>query len=461
MPDSKPADVPPADLEALRASLDGDALIRGDSAWEAARQAWNLVAVQEPALVVMAESAADVAAAVGFARDQGLQVAPQSTGHGAAPLSDLGSAVLLKTSRMAGVEIDPGAGIASVGAGAKWGEVCGPAGEHGLACLHGSSGTVGVAGYTLSGGLGWLARSRGFACNNVRSLEAVTADGRIRRVDRDSEPDLFWALRGGGGSHAIVTSFEHELIELREAFGGSLMWPIERAPEVSRAWLSWASAAPDELSMTLKLIRFPPFPQVPEPLRGRALVAVTFVYAGAAEAGEELIAPLRALGEPSMDTVATVPAPSLATLAGDPEDPVPALGAGLLLESLDDEAIDAYVELAGPDADVPLIFLEIRRLGGALGRGSGEHGALDVAGAEYLLYGLGPMMSPEMGDAVRGTLGGVTERMAPWAADHCLLAFAEQRQDLRSCYPASVADRLERIKSEFDPDDLILANHRD
>jgi hypothetical protein len=239
------------------------------------------------------------------------------------------------------------------------------------------------------------------------------------------------------------------------------MWPIERAPEVSRAWLSWASAAPDELSMTLKLIRFPPFPQVPEPLRGRALVAVTFVYAGAAEAGEELIAPLRALGEPYMDTVATVPAPALATLAGDPEDPVPALGAGLLLESLDDEAIDAYVELAGPDADVPLIFLEIRRLGGALGRGSGEHGALDVAGAEYLLYGLGPMMSPEMGDAVRGTLGGVTERMAPWAADHCLLAFAEQRQDLRSCYPASVADRLERIKSEFDPDDLILANHRD
>src|SRR6188472_2936497 len=135
MSDSKPADVPPADLEALRANLDGDALVRGDSAWEAARQAWNLVAVQEPALVVMAESAGDVAAAVGFARDQGLQIAPQSTGHGAAPLSDLGSAVLLKTSRMAGVEIDPGAGVASVGAGAKWGEVCAPAGEHDLVCL--------------------------------------------------------------------------------------------------------------------------------------------------------------------------------------------------------------------------------------------------------------------------------------------------------------------------------------
>ena len=126
---------------------------------------------------------------------------------------------------------DPGEQVATIGAGAKWSDVVGPAAEHGLAALHGSSGTVGVAGYTVSGGLGWLARSRGFACNSVRGMEVVTADGEIRRVGPDSEPDLFWALRGGGGTHAISTSFDHGLVELAEAYAGSLMWPIEKAGE--------------------------------------------------------------------------------------------------------------------------------------------------------------------------------------------------------------------------------------
>lgn len=450
-----------ADLDALRGGLEGDALAPGDPAWDASRQPWNLVADQHPALIVMAESAADVAAAVRFARDRGLRVAPQSTGHGAAPLADLGGAVLVRTSRMAGVSIDPGARVATVGAGAKWGAVCEPAAEHGLACLHGSSGTVGVAGYTLSGGLGWLARSRGFACNSVRSMEVVTADGEVRRAAPDSEPDLFWALRGGGGTHAIATSFDHGLVELAEAYAGSLMWPIEQAADVAHAWREWTEGMPEELSATLKLLRFPPFPQIPEPLRGRALVATTFVYTGDAVSGAELIAPLRGLGEPYMDTVATVPAPALATIAGDPEDPLPALGAGFLLESLDADAVDAYVELAGPDVDVPLIFLEIRRLGGALDRSSDDHGVLDTAGAGYLLYGIGPVMSPAAGTAIRGVLDGVAGRMEPWTADHCLPAFAEQRGDLRSCYPPEVADRLERVKADYDPDGLILASHTD
>jgi len=450
-----------ADLDGLRKRLSGDALAPGDSAWDASRQAWNLIADQHPALVVMAESAADVAETVRFARDRDLRLSPQSTGHGAAPLGDLGGAVLLRTSRMADVSIEPDAGVATIGAGAKWGEVCDPAAEHGLACLHGSSGTVGVAGYTLSGGLGWLARSHGFACNRVRSMEVVTADGEIRRVASDSEPDLFWALRGGGGGQAIVTSFDHGLVEMADAYAGSLMWPIEKAGEIASAWRDWAEGLPDELSATLKLLRFPPFPPIPEPLRGRALVAMTFVYTGNAAAGEELLAPMRALGEPYMDTVATVPAPTLATIAGDPEDPVPALGAGFLLESLDPDGIDAFVELAGPEVDVPLIALEIRRLGGALNRSSADHGALDTAGAEYLLYGIGAVMSPEVGTAIGGVLDRVEERMGPWTTDHCLLAFAEQRDDLRSCLPAAVADRLEQVKADYDPDGLILANHSD
>lgn len=449
------------DLDGLRGALEGDALVSGDSAWDAGRQAWNLIAEQDPALIVHAESAADVAATMTFARDHDLRVAPQSTGHGAAPMPDLGGAILLRTSRMASVSIDPGAQVATIGAGAKWADVLGPAAEHGLAALHGSSGTVGVAGYTLSGGLGWLARSRGFACNSVRGMEAVTADGEIRRVDADTDPDLFWALRGGGGTHAVVTSFDHGLVEMREAFAGSLMWPIERAREISQAWREWVAGAPDELSATQKLVRFPPFPQVPDPLRGRALVAITFVYAGDAAEGEDLLAPIRALGEPYLEHVDTVPAPALGSLAGDPEDPVPGGGAGYLLETLDEDAIDAYVEIAGPDTDVPLIHLELRRLGGALDRSDPAHGALDIAGADYLLYGVGAVMSPEVGEAIKALFSRIEERMAPWTADHALLAFAEQRPDLSSCFPAATAERLERLKSERDPDGLILANHGD
>jgi FAD/FMN-containing dehydrogenase len=461
MAEGSPAAITDGDLESLRGALDGDALVSGDSAWDAGRQAWNLIAQQDPALIVHAESARDVAATLNFAREHDLRVAPQGTGHGAAPLPDLGGAILLRTGRMTSVSVDPAAQVATIGCGAKWSDVVGPVAEHGLAALHGSSGTVGVAGYTVSGGLGWLARSRGFACNSVRGMEVVTADGEIRRVDAESDSDLFWALRGGGGTHAIVTSFDHGLVEMREAFAGSMMWPIERAREVSQAWREWTAAAPDELGATLKLVRFPPFPHIPDPLRGRALVAVTFVYAGEEADGEEVLAPMRALGEPYMEMVGTLPAPALSTLAGDPEDPVPGGGAGLLLESLDEDAIDAYVELAGPDTDVPLIFLELRRLGGALDRSDPAHGALDVAGAGYLLYGVGAVMSPEVGEAIKALFSRVEERMAPWTAKHSLLAFAEQRPDLRGCFPVAVAERLERIKAERDPDGLILANHSD
>lgn len=459
--ESNPTAISDAGLAELRGALAGDALVPGDPAWDDDRQAWNLAAEQHPALIVVAESASDVAEAIGFARAHGLRVAPQSTGHGAAPLPDLGAAMLLRTSRMTGVSVDPQARTATVAAGARWADVAGPAAEHGLAALHGSSGTVGVAGYTLSGGLGWLGRSRGFACNSVAAMEVVTADGEVRRVDAESDPDLFWALRGGGGTHAVVTSFEHGLVELREAYGGSLMWPIEMAGTVAQAWRAWTRSAPDELAATLKLIRFPPFPDVPEPMRGRALAAVTFVYCGDAASGEELLGPMRSVGAPYVDTVATVDARDLVSLAGDPADPVPARGAGFLLESLDEDAIDAYVELAGPDADVPLIFLEIRHLGGALERSSHSHGAVDTAGAPYLLNGVGAVIGPEVDQAIGDLFGRIERRMGPWLADHALPAFAEQRPDLRSCFPAATADRLERVKATYDPDGLLLANHAD
>ena len=204
------------DAQALRARVAGDVVTPADEAWDEARQAWNLAVDQRPVAVVLAETADDVVVTIEEARAAGLRVAPQGTGHNAAPLGELSGTILLRTSRMRGVEIDPAAQIARVEAGVIWIEVVEAAAEHGLAALAGSSPDVGVVGYTLGGGLSWLARKYGFAANQVTAVELVTADGRFIRADRENEPDLFWAVRGGGGSFGVVTALEFRLFPLTE-----------------------------------------------------------------------------------------------------------------------------------------------------------------------------------------------------------------------------------------------------
>ncbi|MBN9621367.1 MAG: FAD-binding oxidoreductase, partial [Actinobacteria bacterium] len=331
----------------LRAALAGDVVAEGEAGWDAARQAWNLTADQRPPLVVMAGTVADVAATVRFAAANGLKVAPQSTGHGATSMGDLAGTVLLKTSRLTAVAVDPAARTATVEAGALWSDVVGPAGEHGLVGLHGLSAAVGVAGYVLGGGIGWLTRLHGFASTHVRSFEVVGADGEPRRVDAAGDPDLFWALRGGGGRPAIVTSFELGLFELREAFAGALIWPIAEAEAVVGAWREWIAAVPNELSSTLKLIRYPPLPSVPDKLRGRAVVAIMLAFTGTAERGDELVAPLRAVAGPLLDTLGTVSGPALADVAGDPTNPTPASGHAGLVDRIGPDETDALLALAG------------------------------------------------------------------------------------------------------------------
>ena len=375
-------------------------------------------------------------------------------------LGDLSGAILLRTSRLTGVEIDPGARTAKVEAGAPWRAVVAAAGEHGLAGLHGMSAGVGVAGYTLGGGLGWLARREGFASSHVRAFDVVTAGGDELHVDADHEPDLFWALRGGGGGPVIVRSLEFGLIPLETAFAGALMWPIEQAGELVHAYRAWIAAAPDSVTATLKLVRFPPVPEVPEPLRGRRLVAVTLAFTGAVEEGEEIVAPLRAAAPPYLDTLAIVPATALGDIAGDPPGPLPGIGGSVLLERFTAETADAYVELAGPGADIPLISLEVRHLGGALRHPDRDPGAAGAVEAEALVYGVGAPVTPEVGTAIGATLDAVRDRLAPWTGERrTLLTFDEQDPGLRSSFPPGVADRLARIGAAYDPDARLLANH--
>ena len=318
------------DLEALRAAVTGEVFASGETGYDQARQAWNLAIDERPAVVVMSESAADVAQAVRFARTRGMRIAPQGTGHGAEPLEPLRGAMLLRTVRMRSVRIDPVSRTARADAGALWQDVTVPAGEHGLAALAGSSANVGVTGYTLGGGMGWLARRYGLAANSVTAAELVIPSGRFVRTDADHEPDLFWAVRGGGGSVGVVTALEMRLYPVRELYAGALFFPLQRAAQVLHAWRAWTSTVPDEVTSQGRILRLPPLPEIPEPLRGRAFALVEAAYLGDAGTGSELLGPLRRLG-PELDTFAMIPPPALGQLHMDPDQPVPNQGDGASL----------------------------------------------------------------------------------------------------------------------------------
>jgi FAD/FMN-containing dehydrogenase len=446
------------DVETLRTAVAGDVFIPGEVGYDEARQAWNLTIDERPAVVVMAESAADVVQAVRFARFRGMRIAPQGTGHGSEPLEPLQGAMLLRTVRMCGVRINPAARIARAEAGALWQDVTVPAGQHGLAALAGSSPDVGVTGYTLGGGMGWLARRYGLAANSVTAAEIVTPDGRLRRADADHEPDLLWAVKGGGGSVGVVTALEMRLYPVRELYAGALFFPIQRAAEVLHAWRAWTGTVPDEVTSLSRILRLPPLPEVPEPLRGRAFTLVEAACLGDADAGAALIRPLRQLG-PDLDTFAMIPAPALQQLHMDPGQPVPAQGDGALLADFPAAAIDALIAVAGPDADTPLASIEVRHLGGALARPAPDGGALAEIEAKYGMFAAGFTSTPELAATVRGHAQAVKDALAAWHASYDYYNFEETPAAASAVLPPASYRRLQKIKASYDPDQAIISAH--
>jgi FAD binding domain len=430
-----------------------------DPDWDEARAAWNLAADQRPEAVVFAENADDVAATVRFAAANDLKVAAQGTGHGAAPLAPLEGAILLKTERMRGVEVDPEAGTARVEAGVLSIELGEAANEHGLCSLPGSSPDVGVVGYTLGGGLSWLARRHGFACNRVAAIELVTAEGEPRTVDAENDPDLFWAMRGGGGGYAVVTALRLDLLPIAEIYAGALVFPAEVGAAAVRTYRDWTAGLPDEVTSVVRFITPPPIPDVPEPIRGRPLLTIDAACIGDRAEGETTIAPLREIGETIMDTFAWMPTAGLSRIHMDPETPVPGVGEGQTVTALPDEAIDAFAAVAGPDSGSPLLLSELRQLGGAIGRPAENGGALSHLDAEFVMYSVGMPMSPELAEAIPVHLGKIDEAMAPWAADGGYYNFVEGPCDVDAILPPDVCERLAEVKRSSDPEGRILANH--
>jgi FAD binding domain-containing protein/berberine-like enzyme len=430
-----------------------------DPGWDEARQAWNLAVDQRPAAVAVPESAQDVVDAVRFARDRGLRVAAQGTGHNAAPLGDLADTVLVKTHAMRGLVIDPAAKVARAEAGVIWQQVADAAAKYGLAGLAGSAPDVGVVGYTLGGGLSWLGRTYGLSANNVEAFELVTADGTLVRAGAASEPDLFWALRGGGGSFGVVTAVELRLFPVTKAYAGLMWYPVERASEVLHAWRELTqSGLPDAFTTTARLMNFPPITDIPEPIRGQSFAIIDVIHLGAPAQADALLAPLRALG-PVMDTVGAIPAPSLGHLHMDPEHPVPAKGDGLLLSSLPARAIDQLLTAAGPGTGSPLLATELRHLGGELRRPRPGNGALAAIDAGYALFAAGIARASDAAQVVEAGVAAVTSAMTPWAARQMYLNFAETRRDPASFWRPHAYHRLRRIKAAKDPHNVIRANH--
>ena len=339
-------------MPAVQSPLSTTILTPDDHGWDDARKAWDLAVDQRPAAVALPESPADVVAAVRYARERNLRVAAQGTGHNAAPLGTLDGTLLVKTSRMRRLTIDPVARTARAEAGVTWLQVAEAAAEHGLAGLAGSSPDVGVVGYTLGGGMSWLGRSYGLAANNVQAIELVRADGRLVRADACHETELFWALRGGGGSFGVVTAIELRLFPVTEVYAGLLWWPVDAASEVLQAWRELTQGdLPDEFTTSARLMNFPPVPEVPEQIRGRSFVVVDVIHLGTPAEADALLAPLRAL-RPATDTIGMIPTPALCHLHMDPEQPSLGAGDGSLLAALPAEAVDAIVRIAGPGTEL-------------------------------------------------------------------------------------------------------------
>lgn len=441
-------------------TLAGKVITPGHARYDEARRAWKLTVDQRPAAIVVPESADDVAAAIMLSSERGHRIAVQATGHGAGPLGALEDTILLKTERLRDVRVDGQSRLARVQAGALWLDVVEAAAAHGLAALACSSPDVGVVGYTLGGGLSLIGRNYGLCASAVRAIELVTADGRLVRCDHEHEPDLFWALRGGGGSFGVVTAIELELLPLEHAYAGVLFYPIERGSEVLHAWrqLTASRELPDELSTVGRYLRVPPIPEVPEQLRGQSFVVVHVYHVGEPAQADELLAPLRAL-RPLNDTIQAVPIPALGHVHMEPEQPMPAAGDGLLLAELPGEALDAFIEVAGEDADVPLVSVELRHLGGELARPRPTGGALPAIDAQYALYAVGFVPTPEQAAPVRAQVRAIQAALGPWAARQMFLNLADTRRRAASFWSEQAYARLRRIKADVDPDNRIRANH--
>ncbi len=443
-------------LAELQRRAAGTLHVPGDPTWDEARRPWAVLVEQTPLAVLEVRDADDVRVAVRWAADRGVQVSAQPVGHGAT--GPLDQVLLLRTRALGGIEVDVARRTARIGAGVKAGELLAALDGTGLSFLAGSNPDPSVVGMTITGGISWFGRAYGLGANSILSVELVDGLGRVRHVSAEEDPELFWALRGGGGDFGIITRLELRLHPVPQVYGGRLLWPVEQMDEVLRAFAEVTAAAPPELSVWFHAYRFPPFPEVPEPLRGRAFASVAVAFIGDGAECEPHLAAFRRLPVPVLDLVGDVPLAALGTIADEPVDPTPSIEWSTLLTSLDDDLLEHLVATVGADSGSPLAVVQLRHLGAAFSSRVEGQGAAGHVEEPFQLFAVGIPGTPELGRAIEASLGRLEVATARWSTGRALLNFVGAHGDTSRCWTSEVRERLGAVKRACDPLDTLRSN---
>jgi FAD/FMN-containing dehydrogenase len=448
----------PPDVSGL-ADVRGPVLLPDDAGYAEEIAAFNAAVEHRPAVLVGAASATDVQTALRYAAAHGISVAVQATGHGATEPFESG--LLISTRRLNAVAVEPVARTATIGAGVRWREVILAAAEHGLAPLSGSSSDVGAIGYTLGGGLPVMCRTFGWAADYVLGADLVTADGVLRRVDAEHEPDLLWGLCGGKGNLGVVTEMTIGLVPVSTVYGGGIFYATEHIPDVLHAYLDWAAALPEQTSTSVAVLRLPPVPQVPEPIRGRTVAHLRVCHVGDPGEGRQLVAPMRAVAPALIDHVQEMPYTAVDAIHADPDHPVPFCQRGSLLRELTHRTVDALLAVAGPQVPAPLMVCELRQLGGALRRGPVAGNAVSGRTAGYSLNAVG-LLTPDTLQAGPAAVDSVIDAAEPWSTGGTLVNLHGRpgnEADRARAWEPETYRRLAGLSHELDPAGLLRHEH--
>ena len=447
-------------LRSLADRLAGEVIAPGDPRYDEVRSVWNALVDRRPAAVCRCTSTGDVIEALAFARRRGLAVAVRGGGHDVAGNGVCEGGLVLDLSPMRAVTVDAEARTARAEAGATWGEFDAATGAFGLATTGGQVSTVGVAGLTLGGGVGWLKRRHGLACDNLLAADVVTADGRVVRASERDNSELFWGLRGGGGNFGVVTSFEFRLHPVDQVLGGMVIWSADQTKDVLRFYRTWARGYPDDLTTLVVITTAPPAPFIPEALRGAPIVAVAVCYAGDEQAGTAALAPLREFGSPAVDLVQPMPYPALQKLF---DDSVPSglcsYWGGEWLQEPTDEAIDTIVSWC-TRATSPLTQFHINHTEGAVARVPEEATAMSHRSAPYLMNIVSVWPPSEKPEGHISWTRGFWEAMRPFSAGGVYVNYlnVEGEERTRAAYSPRNWERLVALKREWDPENVFRAN---
>jgi FAD/FMN-containing dehydrogenase len=444
------------DIPAFKAGITGTVIRPLDDAYESARLVHNAAVDRRPALVVRPANAADVARTVIFARDAGLELAVRGGGHSLAGHGTTDGGIVLDMGAMKGLHIDPDRRLAWAQPGLTAGEYTAAAAAHGLATPFGDTGSVGIAGLTLGGGIGWLVRKYGLTIDALVSVDVVTSDGRLLTASATEHPDLFWAVRGGGGNFGVVTRFQFQLYPVETILGGALFLPPTR--EVLRGIVPIAASAPDELSIIAFLMPAPPAPFVPAELHGTPTLALMFVYAGDAEDGQRAIAPFRALAAPMAELVAPMPYAGIYELTKEGEARGASTHRSLFLDALDDAAIDTILErMAAPSS--PVAMTQIRVLGGAMSAVPSSATAFAHRDATVMVTLITPFEDLTEASVHEAWTHEYYEALRPRAVG-VYANFLEDEGEgrIREAYPGLTYQRLAEVKRRYDPTNVFQLN---